>query len=353
MELELKNVAIYAQGEAGCNIMNTLIDLYGTDTFRFIVSDTNKDTLNSVAKGADKIQLGEGVGAGIDPKVAEQFVTRQAFKDELTKKLEGVDVCFCVAGLGGGTGSAISKAIEHIRSMGIAVYCIATTPFAFELQHESIRQANTDYAVSEIKKQSICYQLFDNEILVEKFGDLSPFSAFRKSDVQVAQCLEAILEIIKTRAFPNIDINDIKRFLTHAKGEALFNVGEGSTLAESMANAQDMSYLTHRNFKRITGLISMSTGNDENVTMGEMSKELNQLSQKLAVGAVNKSGMGRSKDDKIYTYILIGGLDNNEETIDAKQALTIEQRIKALRTDNIKQPKAPTTKPELGARKAL
>lgn len=345
----MNNIAIFGQGEAACNIISTLNSLFDQNTFRFIVSDTNEQTLNTVGGNVKKIQLGSGVGAGMNPKIAESFVSKQQFKDELTKSLDGVEVCFCVAGFGGGTGSAISNSIEHIKSLDIPVYCIATTPFQWELAGESVKQENTNYAIQELKKQDISYQLFNNEILVEKFGDSDPFEAFRKSDIQVAKCLEAVLQIIITRSFPNIDINDIKRFLTHAKGEAIFNVGEGDTLEESMQAAQDMSFLTHRNFKQITGLISMSTTNDGRVTLSEFSSQLSKLTQKLSVGAINKGGIGRSDNDKIRTYILIGGLDNVSVVDDVERSISTEERIKNLKL--VGPAPKPPTKPVLGARK--
>ncbi len=126
-------IRVVGVGGAGCNAINTMIAA-ALDRVHFVAANTDIQAL-AANDAATKIQMGEtltkGLGAGANPEVGRQAALES--KDEIAHALEGADMVFVTAGMGGGTGTGAAPVIADIaRSLGALTVAVVTKPFQFE-----------------------------------------------------------------------------------------------------------------------------------------------------------------------------------------------------------------------------
>jgi cell division protein FtsZ len=174
-----------------------------------------------------KIQLGaelmKGIGAGGDPDLGREAALFS--REQIRQALDGHDIIFISAGLGGGTGSGAAPVIAEIaKNTGALVLVIATMPFSFEGRR---RLAQAEEALELLQKRADALVLFENnrmgELILPKDGIQK---AFNQADQLIAQSLRAVSTITTTPGLVKLGLDDLTAALANANGRCLFGFGE-------------------------------------------------------------------------------------------------------------------------------
>ena len=219
-------IKVIGVGGGGCNAINRMIDadLQGV---QFIAVNTDRQALNR-CKAETKIQIGEkltkGLGAGGNPEVGQK--SAEETLDEIVDLLEGSDMVFITAGMGGGTGTGAAPIIAKAsKDMGILTVGVVTKPFPFEGRK---RHAQADLGLKFLKKYVDSLVVVPNEKLLEISGaDTTMIESFRKADDVLRQGVQGISDLISDYALINVDFADVKSVMTD-RGIAHMGTGRAS-----------------------------------------------------------------------------------------------------------------------------
>ena len=230
------NIKIVGIGGAGGNAINTMIsnDLQGVE---FIAANTDAtDIVKSKAKMT--LQLGKkltrGLGTGANPELGGRAAEES--KDEIKSHLDGADMVFIAAGMGGGTGTGGAPVIAKIaREMGILTLGIVSTPFSFEGRK---RKENAAEGIRNLKEYVDTLIVIPNEKLCQIYSDLSVVEAFKHADNVLFEAAKAVSDIINLSGYINLDFADVKAVMQNM-GYALMGTGtaEGENRAVNAAKA--------------------------------------------------------------------------------------------------------------------
>lgn len=215
-------IKVVGAGGAGGNAVNTMIDrgLGGVD---FIAANTDIQDLRK-SKAATKIQIGtrtaKGLGSGGNPDMGREAAIEDQAKIE--EVLEGADMVFITAGMGGGTGTGSSPIIAQTsRKMGILTVGVVTRPFGFEGPKRN-RQAQSGINNLEDEVDTLIVIPNDRLATVQK---ISIIEAFKRADEVLYQAVRGISDIITGTGYINVDFADVKSVMGERGGKALMGTG--------------------------------------------------------------------------------------------------------------------------------
>lgn len=220
------NLKVIGVGGGGCNAVNRMVtaDIKGVE---FLSANTDYKSLKKNLAGK-KLQLGKkltkGLGSGGDPGVGREAALESA--EEIQEAIQGADMVFVAAGLGGGTGTGSAPVVaEIVKKMGILTVAVVTRPFEFE---GPVRKAQAEDGLQAILPHVDAIIVVPNERLnIVSEANTDFFNAFRRVDEVLVQAVEGITGVIHSEGFINRDFADVKRILT-AKGKALMGSGYGT-----------------------------------------------------------------------------------------------------------------------------
>ena len=217
--------AIVGVGGAGSNVLDR-ITLDRTMEGALICMHTDVRVLGHAMAPA-KVQLGtelmRGVGAGGDPDLGREAALFS--REDIRKTLEGHQIIFICAGLGGGTGSGAAPVIAEIaKGTGALVLVVATMPFSFEGRR---RVTQAEEALELLQKRADALVLFENnrmgELILPKDGIQKAFSA---ADQLISQSLRAVSTMVSTPGLVKLGLDDLTKALAASNGRCLFGFGE-------------------------------------------------------------------------------------------------------------------------------
>ena len=218
-------IKVIGVGGAGNNVINRMIDA-GVGGVDFVVVNTDKQDLNkSVCK--NKIQIGEkltgGMGAGSKPDIGQK--SAEESKALISQVLEGTDMVFITAGMGGGTGTGAAPVVAQLaRELGILTIGVVTKPFLFEGRQ---RMLNAEKGIMELKAQVDTLVVIPNDKLLQIVGkNTSLPDAFRMADDVLRQGIQGISDLIAVPALINLDFADV-RTIMQSRGMAHMGIGLG------------------------------------------------------------------------------------------------------------------------------
>ncbi len=204
-------IKVIGVGGGGGNAVNRMIDarLEGVD---FVVANTDLQALQ-MARAEVKIQLGvkltNGLGAGANPEVGRKGALEDA--DKIIEALEGADMVFVTAGLGGGTGTGAAPIIASLASeMGALTVAVVTKPFAFEGKR---RMQQAERGLQELIDSVDTTIVIPNEKLLAVAQDAGFFESFRVADDILRQAVQGISDIITIPGIINRDFADVKAIM--------------------------------------------------------------------------------------------------------------------------------------------
>src|SRR5206468_672823 len=201
-------IKVIGVGGGGGNAVNRMIDA-GMEGIEFVVANTDLQALR-MSRAPVKIQLGvkltTGLGAGANPEVGRKAALEDS--EKIIEALEGADMVFVTAGLGGGTGTGAAPVIASLASeMGILTVAVITRPFAFEGKR---RLQQAERGLKELLESVDTMIVIPNEKLLAVAKDAGFFESFRIADDVLRQGVQGISDIITIPGIINRDFADVK-----------------------------------------------------------------------------------------------------------------------------------------------
>jgi cell division protein FtsZ len=270
-------IKVIGVGGGGGNAINTMIaaGLSGTD---FIVANTDAQALKASASNI-KIQLGEqitrGLGAGANPEIGKKSALED--REKIKEILEGSDMVFITAGLGGGTGTGAAPVIAQIaKEVGALTVAVVTKPFIFEGNR---RMKQADEGLRELRAVVDTVITIPNQRLLAVAGkSTSMLDAFKKVDEVLLQAVKGISDLINVHGLINVDFADVKTIMSEM-GMALMGTGiaEGENKAlEAAQKAISSPLLEDIKIEGARGLlINVAGGRDMSIF------EVNEAAEKI------------------------------------------------------------------------
>jgi len=227
----LAQIKVIGAGGGGNNAVNRMIEaqLKGVE---FIAVNTDKQALLT-SKAEYKIQIGEkltkGLGAGANPEVGKRAAEES--KDEIIKVLQGADMVFVTAGMGGGTGTGSAPVVAQLaKEMGILTVGVVTKPFVFE---GKVRMKNAESGIAELKSKVDTLITIPNDRLLQIVQkNTSMLEAFSIADDVLKQGIQSISDLIAVPGLINLDFADVTSVM---KEQGLAHMGLGNATGENRA----------------------------------------------------------------------------------------------------------------------
>ncbi len=303
-------IKVIGVGGAGNNVVNRMVK-NGTQGVEFIAVNTDKPALaNSCAD--QKIQIGEklthGQGAGANPDVGKKAAEES--RNNITKALEGADMVFLAAGMGGGTGTGACPIIADIaKEAGILTVGVVTKPFAFEGK-KRMEQANVGIQNMLGKVDSLL--IIPNDRLKHATDQKLTFAnAFEIADDVLLQAVQSISELIKNTGFINLDFADVTSVMKDA-GFAHMGVGHaaGKGKAAEAARTAISSPLMETSINGAKGVLINITGSlDMGLDDVEAAASLIQESAHPDANIIFGASFDETMDDEIRVTVIATRFD--------------------------------------------
>ncbi len=204
----------------GGNAVNTMIAA-GLDGVEFIAVNTDMQALG-ISRAPTKIHIGKnGLGAGANPEVGREAALQGA--DKIRDALQGADMVFVTAGLGGGTGTGGAPIIASIaREFNALTVAVVTKPFLFELGK---RTARAEEGLRELRKHVDTMIVIPNQRLLGIVDKTTPLKeAFKVADDVLRQAIKGIADVITVPGLVNVDFADVRTVMAHM-GRAVMGMG--------------------------------------------------------------------------------------------------------------------------------
>ena len=203
----------------------------------------------------------KGLGAGANPQVGEEAA--QESREEITKALQGSDMVFVTAGMGGGTGTGAAPIVaECAREMGALTVGVVTKPFTFEGKR---RKNQADKGIEMLTSKVDTIIVIPNDKLLQVVDKKTPLNeAFRTADDVLRQGIKGISDLITVPGLINLDFADVKTIMTN-QGEALMGIGigEGENRAVDAAKMAINSPLLETSIEGAKGILLNITGSGD------------------------------------------------------------------------------------------
>lgn len=262
-------IKVVGIGGGGTNAVNRMIEC-GVSGVDFLAMNTDLQVLKT-ALAPEKLQIGEsltkGLGAGGDPEVGRS--SAEESKQEIKKCLEGSDMVFITAGMGGGTGTGAAPVVAALaREIGALTVAVVTKPFLFEGPR---RGRAAEAGIEGLRGHVDTIITIPNDRLLnvtEKKATL--VEAFRLADDVLRQGVQGISDIITVPGMINVDFADVKAIMSNA-GSALMGIGysAGDNRAVEAAQAAISSPLLETSIEGAKGVLFNITGGND-LTLAEV-----------------------------------------------------------------------------------
>lgn len=342
-------IAVIGCGGGGGNAINTMID-GGLQYVSFIAVNTDSQALTN-NKASIKLQIGQktrkGLGCGAQPQCG--FSSAEEDEEKIRELIEGHDMVFIAAGLGGGTGTGSAPVVARIaKDMGILTVAVVTKPFLFEGQRK-IKVAN-EWA-EELRKYVDSLIVISNQKIVETAGNISFIEGFKKADSVLMSAVAGIANAITDAGMINIDFADIKTILAES-GQALIGVGYGSgenKVMEAVKQAIENPLVENLTIQG-AGAILVNFTIGPNTTTGEISEATNYITKNAQEEAQVIFGVVLDYDLNTDAKVTIVATKFNELSEKIKVNLSNDKSTMKS-TDNshneVKKEQPPVLKPSL------
>ena len=329
---------VFGIGGGGCNAVNRMIEA-GIEGVEFFAANTDLQALRQCYAPV-KLQLGakltKGLGAGANPEIGRKAALEDT--EKIIELLDGSDMVFITAGLGGGTGGGGAPIVASLASeLGALTVAVITKPFGFEGKK---RMQQADQAVSELKESADTVITIPNERLLTTVPrGTSLADAFKFADDVLRQAVQGISDLITVPGVINLDFADVKTIMT-GMGMALMGTGiaEGDGRAETAARkAINSPLLEDTTIQGAQGVLINITGS-RNMTLHEVS-EASRIIQQAAHPEANII-FGSVFDDQMAGKLKITVIATGFEEEETKEELPIRPSLGTARQQAEKSPLA-------------
>jgi cell division protein FtsZ len=213
-------IKVIGVGGGGCNAVNTMITA-GLDGVEFIAVNTDMQALG-ISQAPTKVRIGKnGLGAGASPEIGREAALNDA--DQLREALQGADLIFVTAGMGGGTGTGAAPIIANIaRELNALTVAVVTKPFLFE---GGKRMSRAEEGLRELRRYVDTMLVIPNQRLLGIVDKTTPLrEAFKVADDVLRQAIKGIADVITVPGLVNVDFADVRTVMGHM-GRAVMGMG--------------------------------------------------------------------------------------------------------------------------------
>lgn len=313
-------IKVVGVGGGGCNAVNTMISDYDIPGVEFMAFNTDAQALKQ-SLAPITLQLGEnltkGLGVGGNHDLGAQAAEESL--DQIQELLEGADMVFITAGMGGGTGTGAAPIIAGVaKNMGALTVAVVTKPFDFEGNR---RREVAEEGIASLRDKVDTLIIVPNQRLLEVADENASFiQAMKLVDSVLAEGVNSISNLISQTGYINADFNDAKSVMLNA-GTALMGIGraKGENRAELAARAATTSPLLDMSIEGATGVLYNIVGSDltlpEISMVSELIKEAVDPSANIKFGAQIDPEVG----DEIIITIVATGFDENKQVYTKQQ----------------------------------
>ncbi len=310
-------IKVIGVGGGGNNTVNRMIE-HGVQGIEFIAVNTDAQALN-MSKAQVKMQIGEksarGLGAGANPEVGKKAAEEN--KEQIKAALQGADMVFVTAGMGGGTGTGAAPVIAQIaRDLGALTVGVVTRPFSFEGRKRATQATG---GISAMKESVDTLIVVPNDRLLEIVDKSTPMlEAFREADNVLRQGIQGISDLIAVPGLINLDFADVKTIMSD-KGSALMGIGmaSGKNRAAEAAKKAISSPLLETSIDGAQGVLLNITGGS-NLSLYEVQEAADIVASASAqeLNLIFGSVINDNLKDEIFVTVIATGF--NEEIIQSK-----------------------------------
>ena len=324
-------IKVIGCGGGGGNAVNRMIE-DGLKNVEFIVVNTDNQALR-LSKAESKIQIGEkltrGLGAGANPEIGEKAAEES--KDIIKDAIQGAELVFITAGMGGGTGTGAAPVVAEIaKSLGILTVGVVTKPFPFEGRKRMIQ---ADMGISNLMSKVDTLVTIPNERLLTMVDKkTSLLEAFKKADDVLRQGVQGISDLITIPGIVNRDFADVKAIMSD-RGLAHMGIGRGTGENRAIEAAKQAisSPLLETSIIGATGVLMNVTGGPD-LSLHEIHEAGNMVQESTDEDAVFMFGAVIDEDlkDEIRVTLIATGF---EGSINRKVSEILKEEILTTKTD--------------------
>ena len=313
---DFANIKVIGVGGGGNNAVNRMVDnqIKGV---QFIAVNTENQVLE-LSKADVTIQIGEkvtkGLGAGANPQVGEEAA--QESREEIIKALEGADMVFVTAGMGGGTGTGAAPIVaECAKEVGALTVGVVTKPFAFEGKR---RRAAAEKGIEFLTQKVDTIIVIPNDKLLQVVDKKCTITdAFSKADDVLRQGIKGISDLIQIPGLINLDFADVKTIMTE-QGEALMGIGvaTGENRAADAAKMAINSPLLETSIDGAKGILLNISGS-ANLSLFEINEAAEIISDAADPDAniIFGSVIDESLGDKVQITVVATGFNSSAKSV--------------------------------------
>lgn len=315
---DLIKIKVIGVGGGGNNAVNQMI-VSDVDGVEYILVNTEKGILERAnTNGCKTLQIGkevaQGLGAGANPEVGEKAAKESI--DDIDKILDGTDLLFVTAGMGGGTGTgAIPVVAEEAKKKGILTIGIVTTPFLFE---GKLRKTRANLGIDKLKPNVNALIVISNDKLLKNTeSNVSILNAFKMTDDILRQGIQSITDIINSVGTINVDFADVQTILSY-QGFSYMGIGKSSgenKIVEATLNALN-NPLTETGIDGAKGVIFNIKGS-EDISLEDINKSASLIGEKVSPDANVIFGTVIDEDlgDNVVVTVVATGVEEKEEKL--------------------------------------
>ena len=305
------NIKVIGVGGGGNNVVNRMVRT-GTKGVEFVAVNTDKQALN-VSSATYKIQIGEkltkGLGAGATPEIGKKAAEES--RAAISKALEGTDMVFITAGMGGGTGTGAAPVVAEVaHDLGILTVGIVTKPFSFEGKR---KMGLAEQGIANLLMHVDSLIVIPNERLkMISQEKITLMNAFQAADNVLRQGVESISALINVPAFINLDFADVRSIMKDA-GYAHMGVGsaKGAGKAENAAKAAISSPLLETSIAGAHGvIINITSSPDIGLEDVETAAGLITQSAHPDANIIWGTAFDENLSDEMRVTVVATGFDN-------------------------------------------
>ncbi|MFC6180105.1 cell division protein FtsZ [Lactiplantibacillus daowaiensis] len=310
------NIKVIGVGGGGGNAVNRMIaeDVKGVE---FIVANTDVQALQT-SNAETKIQLGpkltRGLGAGSNPDVGSKAA--QESEEALTEALQGADMVFVTAGMGGGTGNGAAPVVAKIaKDSGALTVGVVTRPFTFEGPK---RARNAAEGIAQMKDNVDTLIVIANNRLLEIVDKKTPMmEAFQEADNVLRQGVQGISDLITSPGYVNLDFADVKTVMQN-QGSALMGIGSASG-ENRTADATKQAISSPLLEVSIDGaeqvLLNITGGPDMSLYEAQAASDIVSQAATTDVNIIFGTSIDESLGDEVRVTVIATGIDQKREEL--------------------------------------
>ncbi|NLW16977.1 MAG: cell division protein FtsZ [Firmicutes bacterium] len=314
LDLEMEQYArikVVGVGGGGGNAVNCMIES-GLQGVEFIAINTDAQAL-SRSLAPHKIQIGEkltrGLGAGANPEIGMKAAEEN--REQIQQALQGADMVFVTAGMGGGTGTGAAPIVAACaKEQGALTVGVVTKPFSFEQRQRMLR---AEKGIEILRESVDTIITIPNDRLLQVVDKNTPIlQAFKVADDVLRQGVQGISDLIAVPGLINLDFADVKAIMKDT-GSALMGIGQatGENRAVEAAKQAISSPLLETSIEGAKGLLLSVTGGS-NLSLHEVNKAAEMISQVVDADAnfIFGAVIDESMQEDIRITVIATGFDS-------------------------------------------